>query len=86
MKIIIETSESERMALQPQDQSMLRQAATGSMADIVAVDAGPPSEALLQSLSSRSDTQGFAMSGADGQEGYQSVVMDDAGAASYSRH
>ncbi len=86
MKIIIETSESERATLQPQDPSMVRQAA-GSMADIVAVDAGPPSEALLQSLSNRADAQqAFAMSDGEGQEGYQSVVMDEASAASYSRH
>jgi hypothetical protein len=85
MKIIIETSESERATLQPQDPSMVRQAA-GSMADIVAVDAGPPSEALLQSLSNRADTQAFAMSDGEGQEGYQSVIMDEASAASYSRH
>src|SRR3546814_8155385 len=57
------------------------------MADIVAVDAGPPSEALLQSLSNRADAQqAFAMSDGEGQEGYQSVVMDEAGAARSEEH
>lgn len=84
MKIIIETSESERMALQPQTQAMLGQGAAGSMADLVAVDAGPPSEALLQSLSSRGETPTFAGDG-EGEAGYQGMVMDADG-ASLSRH
>lgn len=85
MKIIIETSESERMTMQPQNQAMLGQGVRGSIDDnIVAVDAGPPSEALLQSLSGRSDAQALAMDG-EGEQGYQSMVMEDA-EASFSRH
>ncbi|PIQ37534.1 MAG: hypothetical protein COW59_06615 [Lysobacterales bacterium CG17_big_fil_post_rev_8_21_14_2_50_64_11] len=84
MKIIIETSESERVALQPQEPNLLRQAASGSIADLVAVDAGPPSESLLQSLGGRSDAQAVAMDGA-GEEGYQSMVMAGTD-ASFSRH
>jgi hypothetical protein len=84
MKIIIETSESERVALQPQNQAMLDQGVSGSIDDLVAVDAGPPSEALLQSLSNRADTQALSMDG-ESEEGYQSMVMGGA-EASFSRH
>lgn len=84
MKIVIETSESERVALQPQNQAMLDQGVSGSIDDLVAVDAGPPSEALLQSLSNRADTQALSMDG-ESEEGYQSMVMGGA-EASFSRH
>lgn len=84
MKIIIETSEAERMTMQPQNQAMLGQGVGGSIDDIVAVDAGPPSEALLQSLSGRADAQALAMDG-ESEQGYQSMVMEGA-EASFSRH
>jgi hypothetical protein len=84
MKIIIETNESERVAMQPQNQAMLGQSLSGSIDELVAVDAGPPSEALLQSLSNRADTQALSMDG-ESEEGYQSMVMEGA-EESFSRH
>lgn len=84
MKIIIETSESERVALQPQDQPMLRQGTGGSVIEMEAIDGGAPREELLQSLASRTSSPSSAM-GAAREDAYNSMVMSG-GEPSLSRH
>lgn len=80
MKIIIETSESERVALRPEYQPMLAgkgvAAGSGTGEDIVAIDAGPPSEALLQSLGERGEQLGAGNGSSMGGEAYGSVVVE----------
>lgn len=53
MKITIETSDSERLELRPDNQSALKTQGLGASPDLVATDAGPPAAELLQSLSER---------------------------------
>lgn len=82
MKIIIETSESERVALRPEYQPMLAgkdvAAGSGTGEDIVAIDAGPPSEALLQLLGERErgEQLGAGNGSSMGGEACGSVVVE----------
>ena len=83
MKIIIETSESERVALQPQDQPMSRQGVGSSVIEMEAIDGGAPREELLQSLASRTSSQSSAMGDTRG-DAYNMAMSG--GEPSLSRH
>lgn len=83
MKIIIETSESERVALQSQDQPLLRQGVGSSAIEMEAIDGGAPREELLQSLASRTSSQSSAM-GSARDDAYNMVMSG--GEPSLSRH
>jgi len=82
MKIIIETSDSERVALQPEMQPLLRQGA-GSSIELAATDGGAPSPELLQSLSERNITP---MATAATEAGQPYRMEMSGGEASQSRH
>ena len=85
MKITIETSDADRVALQPEIQPLLRQAAgtTGSIS-LDATDGGAPSEELLQSFGRKGDPQS-ASSGPNSEDAYSGMVMAG-GEPSLSRH
>lgn len=83
MKITIETSDSERMELRPDSQSVLRTQGTGTSPDLVATDAGPPAAELLQSLSERNATA--TASGATDLEQADHMGLFNGGVAQ-SRH
>lgn len=58
MKITIETSESERVTLQPENKSLQRQGQSqgqglGGSVELLGTDAGPPGSDLLQALGER---------------------------------
>jgi predicted Rdx family selenoprotein len=85
MKITIETSDLERVALQPENQPLLRQSIGGGAAGIEALDGGAPSAELLQSLRERTDPQSASMRvGAD--DAYSSMIMSGGEPSSLSRH
>lgn len=85
MKIIIETGDADRIALQPEIQPLLRQGAsmTGTMS-LDATDGGAPSEELLQSIGLKGDMQPVS-SNARMDDAYNGMVMAG-GEPSLSRH
>lgn len=90
MKITIETSDSERIALQPQTQPLLSQGqGTGSSVDLAATDGGPPGAELLQSLSERR-LEPTAAATTEAKQSYRMGMSDDDGVSNggspQSRH
>lgn len=82
MKIIIETSDSERIALSPENRPIQQQAA-GGLIEMEAIDAGPPRAELLQSLSERAESVSAPMR-VNSEGTYDSVMAG--GEPSLSRH